>query len=216
MVSLDLESLVTQLSSDDKHVRRRAIEQLRSLLPDVRGHMLDAISSSEWKVRASAAAVLDHAEQDEAVERALRKAARDPDARVRDAAFHSLSCVHCKPEGCVAGESIDVLVHGLLHDPSVRVRRKIAGDLMWQQHGTPPSVVAAFRLLLRDDDRVLRDRAAAFLASVEVPRADVPYREWLPAWQACKAELLVSPPYGPSSPACDAPSLRRRRPRCGC
>jgi len=150
------------------------------------------MTSPDWKVRAAAAAVLDHAEQDEGVEQALRSATGDPDARVRDAAFHSLSCAHCKPDGCVAGESIDVLVHGLLHDPSVRVRRKIAGDLMWQQHGTSPSVVAAFRRLLHDDDRVLCERAATFLASVEVPRSELTYRDWLPAWQLRRAELLVN------------------------
>ncbi len=153
--------------------------------------MLDALTSPNWRVRASAAAVLDHSEQDADVERALRAAAGDTDARVRDSALHSLACRHCKPEGCVADESVDLLVHGMLHDPSVRVRRKLAGELMWGQHGVRPGIVEAFRSILeRDDDRVLRDRAATFLASVDVPRSDSPYREWLPAWERRKAELL--------------------------
>ena len=187
----ELDALVGQISDDDKQVRRSAIERLRALLPEVRGRMLDAMTSPDWKVRASAAAVLDHAEQDAGVEEALRAATSDPDARVRDAAFHSLACTHCKPDGCIVDESVDVLVHGLLHDPSVRVRRKIAGDLMWQQHGAGPSVVDAFRLLLHDGDEVLRDRAATFLASVDVPRSSAPYREWLPTWQRRKGELLA-------------------------
>src|SRR5262245_8645715 len=147
-----------RLASDVKHVRRAAIEQLRALLPDVRDAMLAAMTSPDWRVRASASSVLDHAEQDADVERALRLAASDPDARVRDAALHSLSCVHCKPEGCMADESVDVLVDGLLHDSSVRVRRKLAGELMWKQHGARSEIVEAFRSILEhDDDRVLRE-----------------------------------------------------------
>ncbi len=179
------------LASEDKATRRVAVEALRERLPAVRDAILEATTSPDWKVRAGAAAVLDHAEQDPEVEQALRTAATDPDARVRDAAFHSLSCGHCKPDGCLADDSVELLAQGLLSDPSVRIRRKIAGGMMWGQQGRGPSVVAAFRTVLaRDTDRTLRDRAATFLASDELPRADRPHREWWPAFLARKGELL--------------------------
>ena len=187
----EVRSLLARLASDDKPDRFAAVERLRELLPGVRDLMLDAMTSADWKVRASSAAVLDHAPQDPAVERALVAAAADPDARVRESAFHSLACAHCKPDGCVVDESVYVLVEGMLHDPSVRVRRKIAGGLMWGQQGTRPVIVEAFRSILdHDDDRMLRERAAAFLAAIDVPRSESPYREWLAAWERRKAELL--------------------------
>ena len=142
------DELLVLLGAEDKAERRLAIGALHERLPEVRAVVLALMASADWKVRASAAAVLDHAEQDDEVERALRRAATDPDARVRDAAFHSLSCGHCKPSGCVPDESVDLLVRGLLTDPSVHVRRKIAGGLMFGQQGRGPGVVDAFRTVL--------------------------------------------------------------------
>ncbi len=189
----ELRDLLALIGSETKAERYAAVDRLRAGLPAVREAMLGAMTSPDWKVRASATAVLDHAEQDAVVEQALRDASRDPDARVRDSAFHSLSCGHCKPDGCLADDSVDVLVDGLLHDPSVRVRRKIAGGMMWGQQGRRPPIVEAFReILATDTDLVLRDRAATFLATGDVPRDESPYRDWLPAFTCRKAELLAT------------------------
>ena len=95
----------------------------------------------------------------------------------------------------MADESVDLLVQGLLTDPSVRVRRKIAGGLMFGQQGRGPGVVAAFRTILESDtDRTLRDRAATFVASMDVRRDEMPYREWWPAFLRRKSELLAPGP----------------------
>jgi len=189
----ELRELLALIASDTKAVRYAAVERLRAALPAIREAMLAAMTSPDWKVRASAAAVLDHAEQDAAVEQALRAASRDTDARVRDSAFHSLSCGHCKPDGCLADDAVDLLVDGMLHDPSVRVRRKLAGGMMWGQQGRRPPIVEAFReILTTDTDLVLRDRAATFLATGDVPRHGSHYREWLPAFTLRKAELLTT------------------------
>ncbi len=189
------DELLVLLGAEDKGERRLAIGALRERLPEVQAAVLALMASPDWKVRASATAVLDHAEQDDEVERALHTAATDPDARVRDSAFHSLSCGHCKPDGCVPDESVELLVQGLLTDPSVRVRRKIAGGLMFGQQGRGPGVVEAFRTILeRDTDRTLRDRAATFVASMDVRRDEMPYREWWPAFLLRKSELLAPGP----------------------
>jgi HEAT repeat protein len=186
--------LMTDLGSNDRLVRTGAIERLRALLPESLPPVLAAARSERWVVRAAALAVLDHAEQDPEVEQALLAAAHDPDSRVRRSALHSLACAHCKPDGCVSPGAVDVLLDAMLHDPTLKVRRSMAGQLMWGQAGRGPSVVEAFRhLLAHDDDAVLRRRSATFLASCELPRGELPHREWVGPWEQRISELLASP-----------------------
>jgi len=190
---VDYAELLGELQRDEKDRRRAAVAALRDELPRSRSAVLTALDSGGWQVRASAAAVLDHAEQDSDVERALLGAARDPDARVRQSALHSLACARCKPDGCVTDAATDVLVDALMNDPSIRLRRKIAGELMWGQHGRGEVVTAAFhQLLTSSDDRTLRERSATFLASSDIPRTSMPYREWIGAWKRRIAELLAT------------------------
>jgi hypothetical protein len=189
---VSFQPLIERLALPAKAERVRAVEELRAALPESRDEVLAAMSSPRWEVRAAAAAVLDHAEQDSEVERALIVASGDVDARVRQSALHSLACAHCKPEGCLQPGSVELLIDGMLHDPSIRLRRKLAGELMWAQHGRGEEVVAAFRLVLEgDSDRTLRERAATFLASCDVPRSSMPYREWIGAWRRRIDELTT-------------------------
>jgi HEAT repeat protein len=117
--------------------------------------------------RRAAAALLDDIEQSPEIELALREAAlRDPDKQVRRNALHSLSCHHCKPDGCLGPAVVDVLVHALLHDSSIRNRRWAAGVTMFGQAGRAAALVDAYRAVLEtSDDRVLRERAQIFLAA---------------------------------------------------
>jgi HEAT repeat protein len=167
-------------------------------MPDLRvpsdvDELLAQLRAPERDVRLTAAIALDDVAATEEIERARRDAARDPDARVRRAAMHSLSCAHCKPDGCLGPGAVEVLVDALLHDPSIRNRRWAAGVTMWTQAGAAPALVAAYReVLASSSDRVLRDRAATFLASLELPRGDRPYRQWRADWQPLKDALLAS------------------------
>ncbi|HEX4904271.1 MAG TPA: HEAT repeat domain-containing protein [Acidimicrobiales bacterium] len=115
--------------------------------------------------RLLAAAALDDVPSTPEIEQALRDAAGDRDAKVRRAAMHSLTCAHCKPDGCLAPAAVDVVVDALLHDPSIRNRRWAAGITMFGQCGTGARLVEAYReVLATSDDRVLRERAEIFLA----------------------------------------------------
>lgn len=144
-------------------------------------------------IRFAAAAALDDVPATPEIERALVDASGDADARVRRAAMHSLSCAHCKPDGCLGPAAVDVLVDALLHDPSIRNRRWAAGVTMWNQVGQSDRLVAAYREVMASaDDRILRERAAAFLANHDVPRGDRGYREWLADWRPRYDELLAS------------------------
>ena len=188
------EQLLADLGSADRLARTAAIEGLRDALPDALPLVLAAAGSERWLVRAGALAVLDHAAQSDEVEQALLRAAGDEHARVRRSALHSLACRHCKPDGCLTEGAVDVLVDALLHDPSIRLRRTVAGELMWGQHGRSSSIVEAFRHLLgHDHDPVLRQRAATFLASCELPRGERPHREWIGPWERRISELVATP-----------------------
>jgi HEAT repeat protein len=155
--------------------------------------LLDQLGDPDPELRRLAAVALDDVLATPEIERALRDAARDRDAKVRRAALHSLVCAHCKPDGCLAPSAIDIVIDALLHDPSIRNRRWAAGVTMWQQAGASVRLVDAYRHVLSNDtDRVLRERAATFLASLDVPRRERAHREWHPHWQRRYEELLAS------------------------
>ena len=155
--------------------------------------LLDQLRDADPQLRRLAAVALDDVLATPEIEQALRDAARDSDAKVRRAALHSLSCAHCKPDGCLAPAAIDIVIDALLHDPSIRNRRWAAGITMWSQCGQGDAMVAAHReVLATSEDRVLRERAATFLASCDVPRGQRAHREWHPEWLARYQELLAA------------------------
>ena len=183
----------------DEHVRGLADPErrescaatLREELPDSCDALVRGLLEGSASVRRSCAGILDHAPHDERVEQALRLAAKDADWRVRKAALHSLSCAPCKPDGCLTADGAPILAKAMLEDPDSRVRRMCSGAMMWGQTGHSESVTDAFRFVLDNSvSRVMRERAATYLASLDVPRDSSRYREWAPAWRARIAELL--------------------------
>ncbi|MBA2608885.1 MAG: hypothetical protein H0U92_08110 [Actinobacteria bacterium] len=173
------DELVRSLDTPNKAEWRATVHELLTSLPVSRDALLRGMLDDKPMVRAGCAAALDHADQNDIVEEALRLAARDQDARVRNMALHSLSCAPCKPDGCLVDDSVAILVDALLNDPTIRNRRRVAGELMWGQHGRTPEITAAFTQILADDtDQKLRHRAASYLASTELPREGRHYGEW--------------------------------------
>ena len=186
------DELVRSLDTPNKAEWRATVHTLLTALPASRDALLTGLLDERPLVRAGCAAALDHADQDDVVEVALRRAGTDADARVRHMALHALSCAPCKPDGCLVDDSVALLVEALLHDPSIRNRRRVAGELMWGQHGRTPAITAAFaRILAEDTDQKLRHRAATYLASNDIPREDRPYREWVAEWNGRIEELEV-------------------------
>lgn len=172
--------------------RDAMVESLRESLPEAIDELLAGLFAGTPLIRSGCAAVLDHAPQDDRIVRALVQATGDPDWRVRKGALHSLSCGHCKPDGCMPAMAIDTLVRGMLHDSDARVRMFCAGVMMWGQAGTSPEITEAFRTVLdTSPNRTLRERAAIYLASLDVPRGPASHREWHPRWQQRQHELLT-------------------------
>lgn len=186
------DEVVRSLDTANKADWRATVHMLLTALPASRDALLGGLLDERPMVRAGCAAALDHADQDDIVEAALRRAGSDNDARVRKQAFHALSCAPCKPDGCLVEDSVTVLVDAMLNDPSIRNRRRIAGELMWGQHGRTAEVTAAFaRILAEDSDQKLRHRAATYMASNELPREGRRYGEWVGEWTERIAELEV-------------------------
>jgi len=157
------------------------------------GLLLAQLRSTRIDEPKAAAVALDDVASTEEIERALIIAAHDDDKGVRRAALHSLSCGHCKPDGCLGPAAVEVLVDALLHDPSIQNRRWAAGVTMFHQVGASSELIGAYRHVLADDrDRVLRERAATFLAYLDVPKGERKHRDWHPEWQQRYEELLAS------------------------
>ncbi|MCA1845390.1 MAG: sister chromatid cohesion protein PDS5 [Actinobacteria bacterium] len=166
---------------------------LLAALPDSVSALLEGLFQGTPVVRAGCAAILDHADHDDRIERALIQALNDPDWRVRKAAVHSLSCADCKPDGCLTTDGIGALINGLLHDPDIRVRKSCAGTMMHGQAGRSDRVTAAFRTVLATSpNKMLRERAATYLVSLEVPRESPATRQYYARRNARLAELLAS------------------------
>ena len=154
--------------------------------------LLLQLRDADPELRLRAAVELDDVLATPEVEQGLREAATDVNAKVRRAALHALACAHCKPDGCLAPAAIDIVIDALLHDRSIANRRWAAGITMWGQCGRSESMIAAHReVLATSADRVLRERAATFLASCEIPKGERPHREWLADWQP-RFEALLS------------------------
>lgn len=184
--------MVRSLDTSNKTEWRATVHALLTSLPASRDVLLDGLLSDRPMVRAGCAAALDHSDQDDVVEQALRKAVADNDARVRHMAQHALSCTPCKPDGCVVEDSVDLLLDAMLHDTSIRNRRRIAADFMWGQHGRTPQITAVFaQILAEDTDQKLRHRAATYLASNELPREGRHYGEWLGEFSSRVNDLEV-------------------------
>lgn len=186
------DELVRSLDTANKADWRATVHTLLTALPASRDALLRGLLDERPMVRAGCAAALDHADQDDVVETALRRAGADADARVRHMALHALSCAPCKPDGCLVEDSVTLLVDALLHDPSIRNRRRVAAELMWGQHGRTPAITAAFaRILAEETDQKLRHRAATYLASKELPRDGRHYGDWLREWTDRVEELEI-------------------------
>lgn len=116
-------------------------ERLQALSEDeLRRAAIRGARHTSWRARRRCAQLLDDVTLTDETIVALTVCLRDEHPRVRQAALHSLVCVHCKPDGC----ALDVrkIAMSMLNDPSPIVR-KGAVDA-FHHHGDP---VASF-----DDD----------------------------------------------------------------
>lgn len=109
-------------------------EQLQALPADaLRRAAVRGARHADWRVRRRCAQLLDDVTLTDETIAALEACLRDDHPRVRQAALHSLVCVHCKPDGCAF--DVKEIAISMLADPSAIVRKGAVDAL--HHHGDP-------------------------------------------------------------------------------
>jgi hypothetical protein len=141
--------------------RDQAWAQLEALTDgDRRSAALRGIESPSWRARRRACQLLDDLNFDDVTLAALDRALADEHAKVRRAALHTRTCIHCKPDGCVP--DLPAVLTRMLGDPSRQVRGVVVGLLSWW--GREPWAVALLERSTDDPSAELRALATQGLA----------------------------------------------------
>jgi HEAT repeats len=202
----DVRTLVAMLR--DPATAPSAMATLKATPPQLLVPALVAgLQSPEWRVRRSCCRLLDDLDFTAESLAALQRALDDPDPRVRRSAVHTLSCQHCKPNGCAV--DVEPLFERMARDRSRRVRDAIVNLLGWQRHG-PWAERLVEHVALTDPSEKLRANARDILAEKALERDADAERRRLPEhlrrkterhplqWVALDGERLIA---GSLSPA---------------
>jgi hypothetical protein len=172
----------------DRAVARAAYERLQALPPsELIATVLPGLALENWRVRKHACALLDDVEFTDASFAGLTACLSDPVPDVRRAAMHTLSCQHCKPDGCF----VDVrgVFERMKDDPSSDVRKNVLGPLgWWEQRHEDWSIELIRYFAANDRSEKLRRAATRDLEQVEEWRASDERRRSLPEHLRTKTE----------------------------
>lgn len=143
-----------------------AFGALRALAPArLRPAALLGLTHPNWRVRRSCCRLLDDLSLTPETTSGLERCLADAHPLVRRAALHTLSCKHCKPDGC----TLDVrsLFERMASDPSRRVRSAVLHPLTWayDRESWAPDLLRRFAE--SDPSGRLREVARAFIAQLE-------------------------------------------------
>jgi hypothetical protein len=192
-----------------------AFELLKALpAPQLQRLAIAGTRHADARVRRRCCRLLDDlALTDESIA-ALEVCATDADPRVRQAALHTLSCEHCKPDGVCLDQRM--IAERAASDPSAKVRRGIVATLAWNPALSDEWAVALATRFLDDASAENRRYARVALDRIDRQRRTDEQRRQLPEPLRTKTErhpgkwvaiidgaiVSVDPP----------PSWRRRRP----
>ena len=153
------------LATPDQNLE--VFERLKVLPQDVlRVFALEGLNHENWKVRRRCCRLLDDVILTAETIEGLRARLDDEQPGVRKSAMHSLSCVHCKPDGC----ALDVrpLIERMAADHDADVRQSVLSPLEWNPVFVESWVVVLLeRVRDNDPSRRLRESAAKGLARIE-------------------------------------------------
>lgn len=152
------------LASPDENTR--TFDLLKALPHDVlRVAALDGLAHESWKVRRRCCRLLDDVMLTEESTAALQARLDDEHPGVRKAAMHSLSCVHCKPDGCAL--DLRPLLERMSVDFDVNVRQAAIAPLEWNPVFVESWVVALLEHVRHHDPSSrLRESATKGLARI--------------------------------------------------
>src|SRR5437867_3013598 len=172
-----------QLGSVDQAMGAFAL--LKSLSNDeLRPVAVAGLRHANWRVRRSCARLLDDLALTDESWAGLQACLTDEHPKVRRAALHTLSCEHCKPEGCV----LDVrgVLDRMAEDPNHAVRKMVVGAL-WR-NDEQWSLDLLTRVATADRSPQLRAIAQYELSGLEAAIRSNADRERLPADLRAKTE----------------------------
>lgn len=174
--ALDLRALVSKLA--DPATAGPAAATLKALSSDrLVPALVAGLKRPEWRVRRSCCRLLDDVDFTPDSLAALQGALDDPEPRVRRAALHTLSCQHCKPNGCAL--EVQPLFERMARDPSRRVRDAVLNPLGWQRHGPWAERLVEY-MAVNDPSEQLREHARGILARKAFQRTADAERRRLP------------------------------------
>jgi HEAT repeat protein len=161
---LSPQQLVATFGDADRTRRWEPVAALQAAGDGALEAIREGMSHPDWRVRRGCAVFVDHNPDPLLMERLLLLL-RDPKAKVRMWAVHSLSCEPCKPGGNPV-DAVPSLIHALGEDKAIRVRR-MAAAMLAQQAPEPRSVEALRRALAVETDTRLRRLARWGLSRME-------------------------------------------------
>nr|WP_229913948.1 HEAT repeat domain-containing protein [Streptomyces capitiformicae] len=111
-------------------------------------------------VREGCCRLLDHLVDTDSMDELITMA-DDPDARVRIAAFHALSCDRCKSDSCAPGPDrvLEPALHHLSSDPDPQVRLRAAELVGKFAHSDARAVAALKASHTKDPSPAVRKKA---------------------------------------------------------
>jgi HEAT repeat protein len=138
-----------------------------------------------WRVRRSCCRLLDDLTLTPESTAALERCLEDAHPRVRRAALHTLSCIHCKPDSC----ALDVrgVFERMASDSSRDVRAAIVEPLTWA-YDEPWALDLLRRFAEGDPSHRLRERAQSGIANLGSKLRSNELRQELPPDLRAKTE----------------------------
>ena len=182
--------------------------------PQLRPLAIAGTRHADARVRRRSCRLLDDlALTDESIA-ALEVCATDPDPRVRQAALHTLSCEHCKPDGVCLDQR--AIAERAANDASAKVRRGVVMTLSWNPALSDEWAVAISTRFLDDPSAEIRRYAQAALDRIDRQRRTDEQRRRLPEPLRTKTERhpgkWVAIIDGSIAAVNPPPSWRRRHP----
>ena len=139
-----------------------------------------------WRVRRGCCRLLDDLSLTPESIAALERRLDDAHPFVRRAAAHTLSCKHCKPDGCAL--AVRPLIERMAVDPNRRVRSGVLHALSWAHIHEPWTPDLLHRFAEHDPSARLRELARRFIAEHEARERSNELRLQLPPELRAKTE----------------------------
>lgn len=158
---------------------------LKALPPaQLRPAVLRGLTHESWRVRRSCALLLDDLSFTDETVAALLERLDDEHPKVRKAALHTLTCAHCKPDGCAL--DLRPLLERMASDPDRLVRKSVVTSMWRTDEDWAVDLLRAFAD--RDPSAYVRAIAQRTVASIERKRRATVTLDALPAELRPKVE----------------------------